>query len=97
MALYRLWLGSSVDSMKCLTQGIGDGQWGELHDNYFLAGGGKNELAAVFARLAPEFGQPVYGGKHVSLSPLSDKPLPATVIDELKHLPRADSAKDKTN
>ena len=97
LALYRLWLGSSVDSMKCLTQGIGDGQWGELHDNYFLAGGGKNELAAVFARLAPEYGQPVYGGKHVSLPPLSDKPLPATVIDELKHLPRADSAKDKTN
>ena len=84
-----------MDSLKCLTNGVGDGQWGELHDNFFLAGGGTNELAAVFARLAPVYGQPVFGGKHVSLPPLTDKPLSAAAIAELKHLPRADAVKDK--
>ena len=39
LALYRLWLGSSVDTMKCLTKAGGDGTWGQLHDAYFLAEG----------------------------------------------------------
>jgi hypothetical protein len=29
--------------MKCLTRAVGDGQWGVLHDTYFLAAGGTNE------------------------------------------------------
>ncbi len=89
LALYRLWLGSAVEHLKCLTQGVGDGQWGELHDNYFLANGGTNELAAVFAQLEPQYGQPVYGGKGIKLDPLSDRALSPDLIAQLKVLPSA--------
>ena len=87
--MYRLWLGPEVEKMKCLTRAVGDGTWGELHDAYFLASGGTNELGAVFSNLEPAYGKPVYGGKGVRPEPLSDRPLPADLIEQLKHLPRA--------
>jgi hypothetical protein len=43
LAIYRLWLGTAPENMKCLTRAVGDGQWGVLHDTYFLAAGGTNE------------------------------------------------------
>jgi len=89
LALYRLWLGSSVDAMKCLTRAGGDGQWGQLHDAYFLAEGGKQQLASVFSELEKEYGRPVFGGRGKELKPISDKVLPSAVLDALKALPRA--------
>jgi hypothetical protein len=89
LALYRLWLGPAVDKMKCLTRAVGDGTWGELHDAYFLASGGTNELGAVFSSLEPSYGKPRYAGKEVRLEPLMDRLLPADLIARLKHLPRA--------
>ena len=93
LALYRLWLGSSVDKMKCLTRAQGDGTWGQLHDAYFLAEGDKGRLATIFRELEKEYGQPVMGGK--KLKPISDKAVPATVIEALKALPRAKAVKGK--
>ena len=58
LALYRLWLGTSVDKMKCLTRAVGDGKWGQLHGAYFLAEGDDAKLAAVFAKLEPKYGKP---------------------------------------
>jgi hypothetical protein len=89
IAFYRLWLGSSPDSMKCLTRAKGDGTWGQLHDAYFLAEGDAKELKAVFSKLEKEYGKPVYGEKGKNLEPISEKAIPATVIDALKHLPHA--------
>jgi hypothetical protein len=89
LAVYRLWLGTNVDQLKCLTQAVGDGQWGVLHDNYFLANGGTNELGAVFSALAPQYGQPVFGGTGIKLAPLTDRALSPELLAQLNALPRA--------
>jgi hypothetical protein len=93
LAMYRLWLGPDVEHLKCLTRAVGDGIWGKLDDNYFLAAGSTNALAAVFARLAPEYGQPAFGGKGKSLPPVSDRGLSPELIHALENLPRAEPVK----
>ena len=95
LALYRLWLGNNVDAMKCLNRAQGDGIWGQLHDAYFLAEGGSGELAALYARLKVEHGEPVFGGEGKKLGPISDRPVPAEVIRELKDLPQAEEVREK--
>ena len=97
LALYRLWLGPDVENLKCLTQAAGDGSWGELHDAYFLASGGASELGAVFSSLEPLYGKPVLAAKGTPMNPISDRPLPAVLIEELKHLPRAAAVKETAN
>jgi hypothetical protein len=88
LAMYRLWLGPDAQELKCLTRARGDGIWGELHDNYFLASGGSNQLNAVFSNLATDHGKPVYGEKAKDLAPISNRPLPAGLIEELARLGR---------
>jgi hypothetical protein len=95
LALYRLWLGPDVDHLKCLTQAEGDGAWGELHDAYFLASGGTNELAAVFSALPARYGKPVFGEKGTRLKPISDRALSDGLLKELQHLPRAAMVRKK--
>ncbi len=95
LALYRLWLGSSVDTMKCLTKAGGDGTWGELHDAYFLAEGDPAALHDVFAQLRKrKYGRPVMGEKGKSLEPISDIPLSKRLRVALKTLPRANEVGD---
>ncbi len=84
LALYRLWLGSNVETMKCLTKAGGDGTWGQLHDAYFLAEGDSAALDGVFAKLKTKYGQPVMAGKGKNLQPISDLPPDKTVILALK-------------
>ena len=95
LALYRLWLGTSADKLKCLTRASGDGKWGELHDAYFLAEGSDDKLTALFAKLERDYGKPTFGSKTAKLQPISDKPLPAETIKELDGLPRPGRLKDK--
>lgn len=95
LALYRLWLGTSVETMKCLTKAGGDGTWGQLHDAYFLAEGDQAALNEVFAQSKKKYGQPVMGEKGKSLDPISDLPLPKRVIVALKKLPRANEVGGK--
>jgi hypothetical protein len=95
LALYRLWLGTEVDAMKCLTQAQGDGIWGQLHDAYFLAEGGSQELATLYGRLKKPYGEPVFGGEGKKLAPISDKPLPAKLVRQLKALPEAGKVQSK--
>jgi hypothetical protein len=94
LAVYRLWLGPSVDGMKCLTNAQGDGIWGELHGAYFLAEGNRAALDAVFSGLEKEYGKPVFGEKRKGLSPIEAKPIPAAVLEALKDLPRAKKTKE---
>ncbi|HEV3338847.1 MAG TPA: DUF3472 domain-containing protein [Pirellulales bacterium] len=89
LALYRLWLGKSVDDMHCLTRATGDGVWGTLGGAYFLAEGDPGRLQAVFDGLKGQYGEPLFGGAGKKLDPLSDKPAPADLIEGLKNLPRA--------
>jgi hypothetical protein len=89
LALYRLWLGSSIDTLKCLTHAHGDGTWGQLHDAFFLAEGDTANLDAVFAELERQYGKPLLGGKGRNFAPISDRPIPASVIAALKNPPRA--------
>ncbi len=89
VALYRVWLGSSPDRMKCLTGAGGDGTWGVLNDAYFLAEGETGRLMAVFSGLEAEYGKPAFGGKGDKLRPITDRPIPDRVIRELTDLPRA--------
>ena len=89
LALYRLWLGQSVDQMQCLTKAQGDGIWGQLHGAYFLAEGDKTALNQVFALLSSEYGSPVYGESGKSLEPIPAESIPAGVIAALKNLPHA--------
>ena len=93
LAFYRLWLGTNVENMKCLTHAEGDGTWGELHDSYFLAAGGTNELGTVFSNLESQYGSPVYGEPGRAIDPITDQMLPPDLIEELKHLPRAAAVK----
>jgi hypothetical protein len=96
LALYRLWLGKEVDSLKCLTRATGDGVWGTLGDAYFLAEGDKGRLEAVFGGLKTQYGEPLFGGEGKKLEPVSDKPVPAEMIEGLKNLPRAKKVSDKS-
>jgi hypothetical protein len=95
LALHRLWLGSSLDTMKCLTKAAGDGNWGTLHDAYFLAEGSDANLNGVFARLKGRYGDPVMGEKGKKLEPISDVRLDKKLIDALRQLPRATEVNDK--
>ena len=94
LALYRLWLGSSVDGLKCLTIARGDGLWGQLHGAYFLAEGNRTALDAVFSALEKEYGKPVFGERGKRLDPIAATPVPAAVLAALKDLPRARQVKD---
>jgi hypothetical protein len=95
LALYRLWLGSSLDTMKYITKAVGDGKWGELHDSYFLAEGSNANLTDLFAKLKGQYGEPIMGVKGTTLEPISDIPLEKKLIDTLKQLPRAKEVDDK--
>ena len=92
LALYRLWLGPSVDTMKCLTRAGGDGKWGEMHDTYFLAEGDAAKLNAVFTKVEADYGKPVFGEKGKELPPISNRAVPAAVLAALQHLPQAPKA-----
>src|SRR5262249_10622629 len=94
LALYRLWLGPSIEKLKCLTRAGGDGKWGTLHDAYFLAEGSDGKLKQLFAKLDEKYGKPTYGGGMAKLSPISDKPLPAEAIKVSAGLRRATTVKD---
>lgn len=86
LALYRLWLGPSVEKLKCLTRATGDGKWGELHNAYFLAEGGDRELTNLYAKLEHDYGQPAFGGKGTKLQPISDETLTTETINALRTL-----------
>ncbi len=102
LALYRLWLGTSLDSMKCLTKAHGDGTWGTMHNAYFLAEGDAKALEATFASAKDKYGEPAMGEnkkpkgdkaqkpeKPKDLDPIPDSPIPDNVLEQLKHLPKA--------
>jgi hypothetical protein len=93
LALYRLWLGSSVDKMTCLTIARGDGKWGQLHGAYFLAEGDPAALDRVFAGLEKDYSKPTFGARGKQLDPIPDTPVPAEVLNALNNLPRAPAAK----
>ena len=86
LALYRLWLGPDAENLKCLTRATGDGNWGKLHDCYFLASGDTNELASVFAHLEVQYGRPVFAAKGEHLEPITARPLPVALTSKLKSL-----------
>jgi Domain of unknown function (DUF3472) len=96
LSLYRLWLGPDVDHLTCLTKAVGDGRWGELHDAYFLASGATNQLDAIFDSLQSQYGKPIFAEKGMPLDPISDRPLPAALLEELKSLPRAPAVQEKS-
>ena len=95
IALYRLWLGSSVDTMTCLTSATGDGTWGQLHDAYYLAEGSDGALKGVFAALEKKYGQPVQGEQGKKLEPIADSRLDRNIIGALKQLPQANGVGHK--
>jgi Domain of unknown function (DUF3472) len=95
LALYRLWLGPSVEKIKCLTRATGDGKWGQLHDAYFLAEGGDGELTNLFAKLEHQYGKQTFGGKGTNLQPISEKALTTETIKALSNLTRARRVKEK--
>ncbi len=90
LALYRLWLGNSVDGMQCLTKAKGDGIWGQLHGAYFLAEGDRTALDQIFSGMASQYGTPVFGARDKTLDPIPSQPVPPQVLGALQKLPRAD-------
>jgi hypothetical protein len=95
LALYRLWLGSSVETLKCLTKAGGDGTWGQLYDAYFLAEGSDAALNGVLIELKKKHGQAVMGTEGRQLEPIADAPLDEKVITALKKLRQADEVGKK--
>lgn len=86
LATYRLWLGSTIDTMKPLTRASGDGQWGQLHDAFFLAEGDDTRLGDVFATLQDDYGQATFGGKEKKLEPISEVLVPGEVLKALSQV-----------
>jgi hypothetical protein len=80
--------------MKCLTIARGDGMWGQLHGAYFLAEGNRAALDAAFSGLEKQYGKPVFGENGKGLDPIEGRPIPATVLEALKDLPRANKTKE---
>jgi hypothetical protein len=97
LALYSLWLGTSVDELKPLTKAGGDGIWGQLNDTYFLAEGAEKKLEAVFQAQEAKYGKPVFGREGQKLPPISAKPLAAELVKALKTLPRADAVQERSD
>lgn len=95
LALYRLWLGTRADNLKCLTVANGDGKWGQLQDAYFLAEGDEKQLTTLYAALGKQYGEPAFGKNGATLTPISDRALPPAVIEALAGLPRAKELKDR--
>ena len=95
LALYRLWLGATLDTLKCLTNAVGDGKWGRMHDAYFMCEGETGQLNAVFSKLESKYGQPEFGQEGKPDPPISSRPVPTSVLAALKNLPRAPKAMDK--
>lgn len=95
LALYRLWLGKGPGDMKCLTAARGDGAWGRLHGAYFLAEGRGKELESLYRRLRKQYGESVVAREGVKIEPITDKPIPEKVVQELKALPQARKVRDK--
>ena len=98
LALYRLWLGDSINSMRFLTRAGGDndlhGLWGQLHGSYFLAEGSPANLDRVFGGLKKDYGTPIIGKKGEQLEPLPDAPVPPKMAKALQNLPRAGKVND---
>ena len=91
IVLYDLWVGHTIDGMRHLTQSSGEsnggqGAWGQLHDQYFLAEGGTKDLNAAFSKLESKYGKPVFGKDGGELPHTADKPMPPEVAKELKNL-----------
>jgi hypothetical protein len=95
IALYRLWLGTGIDKMKCLTRASGDGTWGQLDGAYFLAEGDPGKLEMAFARLKQKYGEPVFAKKGKKLAPIPDRPLSPELKKQLKALPTAKNVQGK--
>jgi len=95
LALYRLWLGSDLEKMKCLTRAKGDGTWGQMLGAYFLAEGEAAQLKTVFGTLEKDYGKPAFGSQGDDLKPIADSPVPAEVIEALKNPPQAKPVKDQ--
>ena len=87
VALYRLWIGHSPATLKPLTTAGGDGQWGQIHGAYYLAGGDPAAVAGVFAKVADKYGKPSAGDHGDKLRPTPPEPLSPKLVDALKHLP----------
>ena len=96
IALYRLWLGPSINKLTCQTRAGGDGTWGQMHDAYFLAAGDRAKLDEAFAGLEKEYGRPTFGEKRKKLAPIAAQPVPPQVIEVLKNPPRANVVEDKS-
>src|SRR5262249_11528064 len=95
IALYRLWLGTDIEKLKCLTRASGDGTWGQLDGAYFLAEGDAKNLEAAFGKLKDKYGEPVFGRKGKKLSPIREKPMSEELRNKLKDLPMADKVSAK--
>jgi hypothetical protein len=91
-ALYSLWIGPSPDKMERLTRADGEsgsGRWGQLHGNYLLAEGSRQQLDPFFVGLKLKYGEPTFGVDGKPLPALADKPLPPKLVSELGQLPRS--------
>jgi hypothetical protein len=84
LALYRLWLGTDLDHMNCLTKATGDGTWGTLHDCYFLAEGDGKALEALYSRSKERYGEPNVSNKDSKLNPISNQPMHEKVVEGLR-------------
>lgn len=90
LATHRLWVGSGPHDLTCVTEGSGDGNWGILNGDFYLAEGDDAALSPLFAKFGP-----VTHGTAKRAKPLHvrSKRIPAAIIDQLDHLPQAPDTK----
>jgi hypothetical protein len=84
LALYRLWMGTSVAGLSQVTEASGDGMWGVLNGSFYLAQGEEAATNAVIngCQIGDAVPEP---GKGEALK-VGERKLPAALIKQLEAL-----------
>ena len=86
LALYRLWMGHSLADMVNLSGVKGDGKWGTLGDDFFLAEGDDDALKTIFEDSGKVV---VMGSQAAPFMRVPPRAMPPSVVEELKKLSKS--------
>ena len=84
LALYRLWMGTSPQSLSEVTQATGDGTWGILNNSFFLAQGHDDATRPIINGAQIGDVQPTFG-KSEWLT-VGERKLPLDLVKQLEQL-----------
>jgi hypothetical protein len=84
LALYRLWMGTSVAGLSQVTEASGDGMWGVLNGSFYLAQGEESTMNAVIN--GSQIGDSLPQAGKVEPLKVGDRKLPPELVKQLEAL-----------